>query len=132
MPSSLNAPVMSTVPEDTNVPATVNGSPLEPVCWSFSNAIKLRMELFKFVWEMDQTLAPIYWVGVDYSQYVNRYNLFFLDEGVDVTFRIGQYRYWVYESPVPIVVDPNTNELGLNLVEEGRMVVEGISNSIYE
>jgi hypothetical protein len=88
--------------------------------------------LFKFVWEMDQTLAPIYWVGVDYSQYVNRYNLFFLEEGVDVTFRIGQYRYEVYESPEPIVVDENTTELGLTLVEEGRMVVEGISNSIYE
>ena len=88
--------------------------------------------LFKFVWEMDQTLAPIYWVGVDYSQYVNRYNLFFLEEGVDVMFRIGQYRYEVYESPEPIVVDENTNELGLTLVEEGRMVVEGVSNSIYE
>lgn len=88
--------------------------------------------LFKFVWEMDETLAPIYWVGVDYSQYVNRYNLFFLEEGVDVTFRIGQYRYWVYESPDPIVVDENTNDNGLTLVEEGRMVVEGISNSIYD
>lgn len=81
---------------------------------------------------MDVTQAPIYWVGVDYSQYVNRYNLFFLEEGVDVTFRIGQYRYWVYESPVPIIVDPNTNDNGLTLVEEGRMVVEGISNSIYD
>lgn len=88
--------------------------------------------LFKFVWEMDETLAPIYWVGVDYSQYVNRYNLFILDEGNDVTFRIGQYRYEVYESPTPIVVDENTNEIGLTLVEEGRMVVEGISNSIYD
>jgi hypothetical protein len=88
--------------------------------------------LFKFVWEMDQTLTPIYWVGVDYSQYVNRYNLFFLEEGVDVTFRIGQYRYEVYESPTPIVVDENTTEDELTLVEEGRMVVEGISNSIYE
>ena len=88
--------------------------------------------LFKFVWEMDETLAPIYWVGIDYSQYVNRYNLFFLDEGVDVTFRIGQYRYEVYESPTTIVVDPNTNEVGLTLVEEGRLVVEGISNSIYD
>jgi hypothetical protein len=81
---------------------------------------------------MDQTLAPIYWVGVDFSQYVDRYNLFFLDEGNDVTFRIGQYRYWVYESPTPIIVDPNTNEVGLTLVEEGRLVVDGISNSIYE
>ena len=81
---------------------------------------------------MDETLAPIYWVGVDYSQYVNRYNLFFLEEGVDVTFRIGQYRYWVYESLTPIVVDENTTADELNLVEEGRMVVEGISNSIYD
>jgi hypothetical protein len=88
--------------------------------------------LFKFVWEMDETLAPIYWVGVDYSQYVNRYNLFFLEEGVDVSLRIGQYRYEIYESPVPIVVDPNTTSNGLDLVEEGRMVVEGISNSIYD
>lgn len=88
--------------------------------------------LFKFVWEMDETLDPIYWVGVDYSQYVNRYNLFFLEEGVDATFKIGQYRYEVYESPTPIVVDENTNEVGLTLVEEGRMVVEGISNSIYD
>jgi hypothetical protein len=88
--------------------------------------------LFKFVWEMDVTQAPIYWVGIDYSQYVNRYNLFFLEEGVDVTLRIGQFRYWVYESPVPIIVDPNTNDNGLILVEEGRMVVEGISNSIYD
>jgi len=88
--------------------------------------------LFKFVWEMDQTLDPIYWVGVDYSQYVNRYNLFFLEEGDDVTFRIGQYRYFVYESPTPIVVDENTNEDELTLVEEGRMVIEGVSNSIYE
>jgi hypothetical protein len=55
-----------------------------------------------------------------------------LDEGVDETFRIGQYRYEIYESPVPIVVDPNTNANGLDLVEEGRMVVEGISNSIYD
>ena len=88
--------------------------------------------LFKFVWEMDVTQSPIYWVGVDYSQYINRYNLFFLEEGVDVTLRIGQFRYWVYESPVPIVVDPNTNDNGLTLVEEGRMVVEGVSNSIYD
>jgi hypothetical protein len=55
-----------------------------------------------------------------------------LEEGVDVTFRIGQYRYEIYESPDPIIVDPNTNDNGLTLVEEGRMVVEGVSNSIYE
>lgn len=47
---------MSTVPEDTNVPATVNGSPLAPVCWSFSNAIKLRMELFKLAGEQPSAI----------------------------------------------------------------------------
>jgi len=97
-----------------------------------SATIEAPTWLFKFVWEMDETLAPVYWVGVDYSQYVNRYNLFFLHEGVDVTLRIGQYRYEIYESPDPIIVDPNTNANGLTLVEEGRMVVEGISNSIYD
>jgi len=88
--------------------------------------------LFKFVWEMDESQAPIYWVGEDYSSYPNRYNLFYLTEGDDVTFKLGQYRYEIYESEEPIVVDEETNELGLTKVEEGRMVVEGISNSIYD
>lgn len=88
--------------------------------------------LFKFTWEMDETLAPIYWVGVDFSSYPERYNLFYLEEGVDVTFRIGQYKYEVFESPTPIVVDENTNEAGLTRVEEGRLVVSGVSNSIYD
>jgi hypothetical protein len=47
---------MSTVPEETNVPATVNGSPLEPVCWSFSNAIKLRTALFKLAGEQPSAI----------------------------------------------------------------------------
>lgn len=88
--------------------------------------------LFKFVWEMDESLAPIYWVGEDFSSYPNRYNLFYLTEGDDVTFKLGQYRYEIYESLDPIVVDENTNESGLTLVEEGRLVVEGIANSIYD
>jgi hypothetical protein len=88
--------------------------------------------LFKFVWEMDESLAPIYWVGQDFSSYPNRYNLFYLTEGDDVILKLGQYRYEIYESLEPIVVDENTTELGLNKVEEGRMVVEGISNSIYD
>ena len=44
------------MPEDTNVPATVNGSPLEPVCWSFSNAIKLRTALFKLAGEQPSAI----------------------------------------------------------------------------
>jgi hypothetical protein len=50
-----------------------------------------------------------------------------------LTLIIGQYTYKVYESPVPIIVDPNTNANGLNLVEEGRMVVNGDApSSIYD
>jgi hypothetical protein len=88
--------------------------------------------LFKFVWEMDVTQAPVYWVGEDLSSYPDRYNLFELDEGTDATFKLGQYKYEIYESEEAIEVDENTTSDELNLVEEGRMVVEGISNSIYD
>ena len=97
-----------------------------------SASIVAPVWLFKFVWEMDESLAPIYWVGQDFSMFPNRYNMFYLLEGDDVTFKLGQYRYEIYESLEPIIVDENTNEQGLNKVEEGRMVVEGISNSIYD
>jgi hypothetical protein len=88
--------------------------------------------LFVFENEFNTASQPIYWVGIDTSPYVNRYNLFTLEEGVDLTLIIGQYTYKVYESPDPIIVDENTTEIGLNLVEEGRMVVSGTSTSIYD
>ena len=97
-----------------------------------SSSIIAPTWLFKFVWEMDESQAPIYWVGQDFSSFTNRYNLFYLTEGTDVTFRIGQYRYEIYESPEPIVIEEITDGLWLTLVEEGRMVVEGVSNSIYD
>ena len=84
--------------------------------------------LFKFVWELDEDLTPIYWVGEDTSLYTERYNLFNLEEGVDATFRIGQYTYTVYESVDPTPID----ETGLTEVEEGRMVVDGIATTIYD
>jgi len=84
--------------------------------------------LFKFTWEMSEDLAPIYWVGADTSAYTNRYNLFNLEEGVDATFKIGQYKYQVFESVSSNPVD----ETGLTQIEEGRMIVEGDSNSIYD
>jgi hypothetical protein len=59
--------------------------------------------------------------------------LFTLEEGVDLDFIKGQYTYNVFESPTPIIVDPNTNTNGLNLIEEGRLVVAGVSTSnIYD
>jgi hypothetical protein len=88
--------------------------------------------LFVFENEFNKESLPIYWVGVDTSPYINRYNLFTLEEGVDLTLMIGQYTYSVYESPIPIIVGPNTSASGLNLVEEGRLVVSGTSTSIYD
>lgn len=97
-----------------------------------STTISNPVYLFKFTWELDLTQSPIYWVGVDSSAYPNRYNLFELEEGVDATFRIGQYIYEVFESANPITVDENTVETGLTKIEEGRMVVDGDSQTIYD
>ena len=88
--------------------------------------------LFKFQWEFDMTSDPIYWEGVDVSSYPSRYNLFDLEEGVDATFKIGQYTYTVYASVDPLTIDENTSEVGLEEVEEGRMVVNGTSTTIYD
>lgn len=84
--------------------------------------------LFVFQNEFDLDSNKIYWLGTDTSDYKNRYNLFTLEEGVDVTLVKGQYIYKVYESSVP-----PEGEDGLTLVEEGRMVVAGRDiNSIYD
>lgn len=93
-----------------------------------STTISNPTYLFKFTYEINESLPPVYWVGSDVSPYINRYNLFELNEGVDATFNIGQYRYEVYESSTP---NP-TDETGLTKIEEGRMVVDGVSNNIYE
>ena len=92
-----------------------------------STTISNHYFLFKFVWEYNEDLPSAYWVGTDYSLYPDRYNLFYLNEPIDVDFRQGQYRYEVYESPIDIIVDENTDETGLN-----KMVVEGDSNTIYD
>jgi hypothetical protein len=84
--------------------------------------------LFEFEDEFDTTANPIYWEGVDTSSWPSRYNLFTIDEPADVELVKGQYKYKVYESPVS-TLDPT----GLNMIEEGRMVVAGITvNSIYD
>jgi hypothetical protein len=97
-----------------------------------SSTISNPYFLFKFVWEYNESADPIYWVGTDYSPYPDRYNLFYIDEPTDVEFRQGQYRYEVYESDQAITIDENTSESGLNKIEEGRLVVYGDGNSIYD
>ena len=85
--------------------------------------------LFKFQWETSDSVVPLYWIGTDTSAYDYRYNLFELVEGTDVTFRIGQYIYEVYEAPTG---STPTDETGLTLVEEGRMIVNGTGTTIYD
>lgn len=89
--------------------------------------------LFVFEGEYNTAVEPIFWVGTDTSNWPVRYNLFTLEEGVDVTLIKGQYKYSVFESDTPIIVDENTNTTDLNLIEEGRMVVAGVAvSSIYD
>lgn len=88
--------------------------------------------LFKFQWEMSEDVLPVYWVGTDVSSYPDRANIFYFTEGdpndgYDGLLKIGQYKYEVYEaSTLPI------DETGLDKIEEGRMVVSGTGNSIYD
>jgi len=85
--------------------------------------------LFEFQDEFNTTATLIYWVGTDTSAYPSRFNLFTLDEPTDIDFIKGQYRYRVYESSTPPILDP----AGLTMIEEGRMVVAGPQlNSIYD
>jgi len=87
--------------------------------------------LFVFEDEFNTAIDPILWEGVDTSNYPYRYNLFTMEEGVDLDLLKGQYTYKVYESP--IAIDENTNTDNLNLIEEGRMIVSGVPvSSIYE
>ena len=106
---------------------------------SESATITTPFWLFVFENEFNTESQPIYWAGVDTSPYTYRYNLFTLIEGNPqivqsaISLIIGQYTYKVYESSDPIRIDENTNANGLNLIEEGRMVVNGNApSSIYD
>ena len=86
--------------------------------------------LFVFENEMDTTNDPILFTTADISTWKERFNLFLLDEPVDVILVKGQYRYQVYESTIPPTSIQDTTGI---VIEEGRMVVSGaIQNSIYD
>ena len=86
--------------------------------------------LFVFDNEMDVTDAPILFTTADISTWKERFNMFLLDEPVDVILVKGQYRYQVYESTIPPTSIQDTTGV---VIEEGRMVVSGaIQNSIYD
>jgi len=86
--------------------------------------------LFVFQNEMNPTSDPILFTTTDESPYPERFNLFYLDEPVDVTLMKGQYSYSVYESTTPPTEIDDTTGI---VIEEGRMVVSGAStSSIYD
>jgi len=86
--------------------------------------------LFVFQNEMNPTSDPILFTALDESDYPERFNLFYLDEPVDVELMKGQYTYSVYESTIPPTEISDTTGV---VIEEGRMVVSGAStSSIYD
>lgn len=96
---------------------------LNEVCLTLaeSSIIENPYYLFVFEHEFDTSEDPILWQPTDTSSYPQRYNLFELVEGTDLTLTQGQYTYKVYESvDVPTSVE-DTNGI---VIEEGRMVVE--------
>lgn len=85
--------------------------------------------LFVFENEMNTISQPILFTTADISTWKERFNLFLLDEPVDVVLVKGQYKYEVYESTIPPTEISDTTGV---VIEEGRMVVSGaVVNSIY-
>lgn len=86
--------------------------------------------LFVFQNEMNPTSDPILFTNLDESPYPERFNLFYLDEPIDVELVKGQYTYSVYESTIPPTEISDTTGV---VIEEGRMVVSGAAiSSIYD
>lgn len=99
--------------------------------------------------ELKNELLPDYWLFVfsldqaqgdeeytyriqltDTSTSTNRYNLFTLVEGTDITFDLeGDYKYQVYQMPDNLSTDETEGEL----VETGKMRLIGIDvpDSVY-
>lgn len=88
--------------------------------------------LFVFENEFDTATSPIEIYLANISTSTNRYDLFELTEGTDLTLVKGQYTYSVYESATEPATITDTTQIA---VEEGRMVVGSDSvtfNTIYD
>ena len=91
------------------------------ICLTLTESTTIPNPFFLFVFTPEFTGGtPILWVGNDTSDFPIRYNLFQLIEGVDITFKSGQYIYEIYES----INEPTSIEDCVGKIEEGRMVVE--------
>lgn len=89
--------------------------------------------LFAFTNEMNTTSVPQLFTTADTSSYPERYNLFVLNEPVDIILKQGQFVYQIYESSVPYVLPLTIAQSTGVVIEEGRMVVSGpVGTSIYD
>jgi hypothetical protein len=94
---------------------------INTVCLTLAESVEVGtpVYVFEFLNEFNVNATPITWQPTDLSQYTERFNLFELNEPVDLELIAGQYSYVVKVDDV--------------VIEEGRMVVELDSeiNSIY-
>lgn len=89
--------------------------------------------LFAFTNEMNTLSVTQLFTTADTSSYPERYNLFILDEPVDITLLQGQFIYQIYQSSVPYVLPLTIAQTTGVVIEEGRMVVSGpVGTSIYD
>jgi hypothetical protein len=89
--------------------------------------------LFSFRNEMNTTSITQLFTTADTSLYPERYNLFVLNEPVDIILKQGQFVYQIYESSVPYVLPLTIAQSTGVVIEEGRMVVSGpVGTSIYD
>jgi hypothetical protein len=89
--------------------------------------------LFAFTNEMNTASVPQLFTTADTSSYPERYNLFVLNEPVDIILKQGQFIYQVYQSSVPYVLPLTIAQSTGVVIEEGRMVVSGpVGTSIYD
>jgi hypothetical protein len=97
-----------------------------------SSELSSPFYLFVFENEFDTAEEPIFFYSPDISQWKDRYNLFSITEGTDITLIKGQYTYNVYEATSqPSDIGDTTGKV----IEEGRMIVSSdvvTFNSIYD
>jgi hypothetical protein len=89
--------------------------------------------LFAFRNEMNTTSSIQLFTTTDLSLYPERYNLFVLNEPVDIILNQGQFVYQIYQSSTPYILPLTIAQTTGVVIEEGRMVVSGpVGTSIYD
>jgi hypothetical protein len=82
---------------------------------------------------MNTTSSTQLFTTADTSLYPERYNLFVLNEPVDLPLKQGQFIYQIYQSSTPFILPLSIAQTTGVVIEEGRMVVSGpVGTSIYD